>query len=87
MLKKSRNKEFFDELDSAGPNPKLYDHDDQWDAASSGFNYLAGGQQEMGYMSVKQALQDGGFMIDERKPEDRPQRGFAKSRRFGPGAW
>jgi predicted phage terminase large subunit-like protein len=35
------NKEFIDELEQAGPDERLYDHDDQWDAASSAFNYLA----------------------------------------------
>jgi hypothetical protein len=45
------------------------------------------GQQEFGYMSVKQAQQNGGFTTDPRFAEDGPQRGYAKSRRFGPGAW
>jgi predicted phage terminase large subunit-like protein len=35
------NKEFIDELEQAGPDERLYDHDDQWDAASSAFNHLA----------------------------------------------
>ena len=35
------NKDFIDELEQAGPDEKLYDHDDQWDAGSSAFNYLA----------------------------------------------
>lgn len=35
------NNDFVDELEQAGPDEKLYDHDDQWDASSSAFNYLA----------------------------------------------
>ena len=39
------NKEFIDELEQAGPDERLYDHNDQWDAASSAFNYLASHRQ------------------------------------------
>jgi len=41
LVRAKWNKDFVDELEQAGPDEKLYDHDDQWDASSSAFNYLA----------------------------------------------
>ena len=46
LVRGNWNKAFIDELEQAGPDEKLYDHDDQWDAASSAFNYLASHRQE-----------------------------------------
>jgi hypothetical protein len=40
--------QFLDELEQAGPDERLYDHDDQWDAGSSAFNYLASHRQVYG---------------------------------------
>jgi predicted phage terminase large subunit-like protein len=48
------NKEFIDELEQAGPDERLYDHDDQWDAASSAFNHLASHRQVGGPILVAQ---------------------------------
>jgi len=48
LIRGSWNKDFLEELEQAGPDEKLYDHDDQWDAASSGFNYLASRRQTYG---------------------------------------
>src|SRR5579864_6985471 len=48
------NKDFLDELEQAGPDEKLYDHDDQWDAAASAFNHLAANRREpWSYTPVK----------------------------------
>jgi len=48
------NKDFVEELEQAGPDPKLYDHDDQWDAGASAFNYLNSQQSEFGWRSVRE---------------------------------
>src|SRR3984893_2198252 len=45
LVRGNWNKEFIDELEQAGPDERLYDHDDQWDAASSAFNHLASHRQ------------------------------------------
>jgi hypothetical protein len=47
------NNAFLEELEQAGPDDRLYDHDDQWDAASSAFNYLCGNSSEMAYTQLK----------------------------------
>jgi hypothetical protein len=87
VLRGKWNKELFDELNVAGPNDKLYDHDDQWDAASSAFNWLMGNRREYAYQAAPKGgarMQQGS--IDPRFAEDMPSlRGG--SRRFGPGAW
>lgn len=85
------NKDFLDELEQAGPDEKLYDHDDQWDAASSAFNYLAANRREYAYTpappnapSTFEAL-----FGRERHPvfdEDAPSL-KGGSRRSEPGAW
>ncbi len=46
MVRGNWNKAFIGELEQAGPDPKLYDHDDQWDAGSSAFNYVASHRRE-----------------------------------------
>jgi predicted phage terminase large subunit-like protein len=85
------NKDFLDELEQAGPDEKLYDHDDQWDAASSAFNHLAANQTEYAYTPAprRATSQFEALFGRERHPvfdEDVPSlRGG--SRRFGPGAW
>src|SRR3984893_16318601 len=48
------NRDFVEELEQAGPDPKLYDHDDQWDAGASAFNHLAAHQSEFGWNSVRE---------------------------------
>jgi predicted phage terminase large subunit-like protein len=95
LLHGSWNKEFIDELEQAGPDDKLYDHDDQWDAAASAFNYLAAHRQD----SIGGIwLTDGSRIWDARsysehvagRSEDWKERQLGKlikSRRFGPGAW
>jgi hypothetical protein len=87
VLRGKWNKEFFDELNVAGPNDKLYDHDDQWDAASSAFNWLTGNRREYAYQAApKDGVPAQQGPVDPRFAEDRPNlRGG--SRRFGPGAW
>ena len=77
------NKEFVDELEQAGPDDKLYDHDDQWDAASSAFNYVASHRREYAYTPVPRdgvlsRWPDGRFDEDLR---------IRTGLRFGPGAW
>ena len=47
------NNAFLEELEQAGPDDRLYDHDDQWDAASSAFNYLCENSSEFDYRPVK----------------------------------
>jgi predicted phage terminase large subunit-like protein len=78
------NKDFVDELEQAGPDEKLYDHDDQWDAASSAFNHVASHRREYAYTPVPR---DSGLSrrTDPRFAEDSPIR--TRLRRFGPGAW
>lgn len=78
------NKDFVDELEQAGPDEKLYDHDDQWDAAASGFNYVASHRREYAYTPVPR---DG---VLSRWPDgrfDEDLRIRTGLRRFGPGAW
>jgi predicted phage terminase large subunit-like protein len=75
------NKTFLDELEQAGPDEKLYDHDDQWDAASSAFNYLATHVRDYAYLSFKDS---------DRFPDEKSEwgnLGLRSDRRFGPGAW
>ena len=86
------NKDFIDELEQAGPDEKLYDHDDQWDAASSAFNYLASHRQEGGVKlvwnfrrSLEPRSDDDGDLPELRK--ERHLGTLFKSRRFGPGGW
>jgi predicted phage terminase large subunit-like protein len=84
VLRGKWNKEFFDELNVAGPNDKLYDHDDQWDAASSAFNWLMGNRREYSYQAAPKEGAPSQGPVDPRFAEDMPMKG---SRRFGPGAW
>jgi predicted phage terminase large subunit-like protein len=91
LLRGRWNKNFLDELEQAGPDDKLYDHDDQWDAASSAFNWLAQNKREYAWTpaprnpptSLFEALF--GRPFDPRFDEMPNLRGG--SRRFGPGAW
>ena len=62
------NRDFLEELDQAGPDPKLYDHDDQWDAGASAFNYLASNRSEFGWRSAPKFEPVRKF--DRRFPED-----------------
>ncbi len=85
------NKDFIDELEQAGPDEKLYDHDDQWDAASSAFNYLASHCQACNWGPIVSLGRDSRFFDDdedlyELRKEPWPGR-FIKSRRFRPGCW
>ena len=64
------NRDFVDELEQAGPDPKLYDHDDQWDAAASAFNHLASNVSEFGWRSVRELEYRPPY--DPRYPEDNP---------------
>lgn len=81
------NKAFIDELEQAGPDPKLYDHDDQWDAGSSAFNYLASHRQNYGMILVR----NGRVIFDSSSPSNdlseltkEPRLGtFIKSHRWG----
>jgi len=85
VLRGKWNKEFFDELNVAGPNDKLYDHDDQWDAASSAFNWLMANRREYAYQAApKDGATPTPAQRDPRFAEDAPMKG---SRRFGSGAW
>jgi hypothetical protein len=61
------NRDFLEELEQAGPDPKLYDHDDQWDAGASAFNHLASHQSEIGWRSARELVR-----YDPRFPEDNP---------------
>ena len=88
LVRGNWNKAFIDELEQAGPDPKLYDHDDQWDAGSSAFNYLASHRQDSGMMLVR----NGKVIFDSRSPSagdleelrKGPQLGtLIKSRRWG----
>ena len=64
------NRDFFEELEQAGPDPKLYDHDDQWDAAASAFNRLASRLTEFGWNSARELHYQEPY--DPRFPEDSP---------------
>jgi hypothetical protein len=86
------NKDFLDELEQAGPDEKLYDHDDQWDAASSAFNHLAANRREaFSYTPVRwQASQVEASSRDkdeQKSDKERPLGSLIKSRRWGPGCW
>lgn len=41
MLRVGRSHNFIAECEQTGPHGKLYGYDDQWNAASFGFNYAA----------------------------------------------
>jgi predicted phage terminase large subunit-like protein len=89
------NKEFIDEVEQAGPDERLYDHDDQWDAASSAFNYLASHRQVGGPILVTRVRSrwDSRFLDDDddRFQPDRegqlPTVVRIKNRRFPRGCW
>ena len=86
------NKDFVDELEQAGPDEKLYDHDDQWDAAASAFNYVASHRREaFSYTPVKwqtSQVHASSHDKDEQKSGKERQLGMLiKSRRWGPGCW
>jgi len=76
------NKDFVEELEQAGPDPKLYDHDDQWDAGASAFNHLASNQSEFGWRSVRELEEE--EPSDPRFPEESPY--LRKNRRPELGA-
>jgi hypothetical protein len=67
-----------DELEQAGPDPKLYDHDDQWDAGASAFNHLASNLSEFGWRSVREL--EYRPLYDPRYPEDNPY--LRRNKRF-----
>jgi len=71
------NKEFIDELEQAGPDERLYDHDDQWDSSSSGFNYLASHRRVGGPIVVVPIRNkwDSRFLDDDDDDRFRPDRG------------
>jgi predicted phage terminase large subunit-like protein len=89
------NKEFIDELEQAGPDERLYDHDDQWDAASSAFNYLASHRQVGGpIMVVPIRTKWNSQFLDDDDDRFRPDREGQlptvvriKNRRFPRGTW
>jgi predicted phage terminase large subunit-like protein len=56
LVRGAWNKNFIDELEQAGPDDKLYDHDDQWDAASSAFNHLASYRHGGEYQLVRNKM-------------------------------
>jgi predicted phage terminase large subunit-like protein len=92
LLRGRWNKDFLDELEQAGPDEKLYDHDDQWDAASSALNWLVQNKREYAYTPApKQAPRSSielllGRPVDPRFDEVTNLKGG--SRRFKqPGAW
>jgi predicted phage terminase large subunit-like protein len=87
------NKDFVDELEQAGPDEKLYDHDDQWDAASSAFHYLASHRREFSWTPVRVIDRMPDSTVSD-NDEERFQLGrkrqlgtLIKSRRWGPGGW
>jgi predicted phage terminase large subunit-like protein len=63
------NKDLLEELEQAGPDPKLYDHDDQWDAGASAFNYLASHVHEIAWRSIRELEHR---VSNPRYPEDSP---------------
>ena len=95
LVRSKWNKEFIDELEQAGPDERLYDHDDQWDAASSAFNYLASHRQVGGPIMVTRVRSrwDSRFPDDDddRFQPDRegqlPTVVRIKNRRFARGCW
>jgi predicted phage terminase large subunit-like protein len=90
LLRGHWNNDFLEELEQAGPDDKLYDHDDQWDAAASALNHLTSNRTEIAWTPAPQTID--GSDYDSRFSEDSPFRErrlgrLIKSRRFGPGAW
>jgi predicted phage terminase large subunit-like protein len=81
------NRDFLDELEQAGPDDKLYDHDDQWDAASSGFNYLASHRREFGWRSSRELTETAARRSRDDYSEFFPLGRLNKSRRWPPGTW
>jgi predicted phage terminase large subunit-like protein len=87
------NKDFIDELEQAGPDDKLYDHDDQWDAASSAYNYLSSHCRDCGLASLRnfEHTLDARFANDDddlyERSRERQLGTLNKSRRFRPGCW
>ncbi len=85
------NKDFLDELEQAGPDEKLYDHDDQWDAAASAFNHLAAHRREaLSYTPVRwQTSQVEASSNDKDSKFGKPRQlgSLIKSRRWGPGGY
>ena len=89
------NKEFIDELEQAGPDERLYDHDDQWDAASSAFNHLASHRQGGGPILVTRIRTKWNSQFpdddDDRFQPDRegqlPTVARIRNGRFPRGAW
>ena len=53
LVRGAWNKSFIEEFEQAGPDEKLYDHDDQWDASSSAFSHLASHRHGGEYRLVK----------------------------------
>jgi predicted phage terminase large subunit-like protein len=76
------NRDFVEELEQAGPDPKQYDHDDQWDAGASAFNHLNSHHSEFGWRSVRELEEEEPY--DPRFPEDSPY--LRKNRRPELGA-
>jgi hypothetical protein len=86
VLRGKWNKERLRRAKRRRPNDKRYDHDDQWDAASSAFNWLMGNRREYAYQAAPKGGAPVQGPVDPRFAEDMPNlRGG--SRRFGPGAW
>jgi predicted phage terminase large subunit-like protein len=87
------NRAFLDELELAGPDERLYDHDDQWDAGSSAFNYLASHRQAAGPILIVPIRRNWDYRADndDRFDHDRDvttaTTARIRNRRFGPGAW
>ena len=69
LVRGAWNKDFIDELEQAGPDDKLYDHDDQWDAASSAFSHLASHRHGGEYQLVRNKMGPFDPRFDE---EDNP---------------
>jgi len=93
LLRGKWNRDFLDELEQAGPDDRLYDHDDQWDAGSSAFNYLSRrqGHGQILLTPVRTRLSYRFADDDDRFEHDRnvttPTTARIRNRRFGPGAW
>jgi predicted phage terminase large subunit-like protein len=85
------NKDFLDELEQAGPDEKLYDHDDQWDAAASAFNHLAANRRApLSYTPVKcqtPQIEPSSNDKDSKFGKPRQLGSLIKSRRWGPGGY
>jgi len=95
LVRGNWNNDFVDELEQAGPDEKLYDHDDQWDASSSAFNYLAAHYHGFDVRLVRNltGARDSapGFPDEDDDPfelgELRKLGMLVKSHRFRPGGW